>query len=570
MYPESEVAERADEKETMQAAGGGTRLFQRFTLQRILGRGEMGLVYLARDDRLDRLVALKLIPEAVRLDPQAIEALKRETQRSQPLLHPNIARIFGFIEGDECAAIEMEFIDGVSLSRLRGQKRANCFAVSEIAPWVASLCDALAYAHDSMQVIHRHLKPSNLMVNARNALKLTDFGIDGPQRRSMNPSYMSPQHLAGARPSPSDDIYSLGATLYELLSSKPPFYEGDVPSQVRSTVAPWIAERREQLGIAGEAVPKHWEETIAACLAKNPADRPPSVVEIARRLRLGGTIRLAVEEEELNTRTLSRSLLQARVVGAAAGIVALIAAIVLMVRASHSNLSKVKQTVNAAIPNSFAAELFRPENNEPKVTLAPDPTPTIEPATVPIAAPKSASLQLSTTPAGARFAIFPGVVTGTAPPESPPLQVGAAPDSLDLPPGRYTVFFRNEGWPDERAEISLDAGENLPVAYVFPHGSATITSKPDGAEIFHGPRSLGRAPLTVDLPLGKQQLFARYQDRPERSQTVTVESDAPIVVAFQMSTPANSRRKPKHPPSAFDKIGQSLKNVFSRKPAKKP
>lgn len=564
-------------------AGDGGRLFQRFTLQKLLGRGSSGIVWLARDDRLDHLVALKLIPDGVAFGLS--EDLKREAHKSLLLGHPNIVRIFDFIEDEQNCAITMEYIDGVTLADLRRQKRARCFAVREIAPWVTSLCDALAYAHDSAGLIHRNLKPSNLMVNSRMNLRITDFGIPAARHDLSDPAseqanassslkYMSPQHLAGEEPTPSDDVYAVGATLYELLSSRPPFYKDDIAAQIREAIPPWISERREKLGIVGEAVPKHWEETIAACLAKNPAERPHGPVEIARRLRLGGTILLSAVQEESKVPGLVRSLTHARIVGAAAGIAALIAAAVLGLRAAHPTLSEIKQATESSLPEAYAMELqSSKESGSSKPILVPDapppgageftPAPTLTPP-----APKVGALQLSTTPSGARFAVFPGVVAGKTIPAVPPLHAGTAPESIqDLPPGHYTLFFQNEGWPEERTEVALEAGETLPVAYTFPHGSATITSAPDGAEIFFGTRSLGRAPLTVDLPLGKQQLTARYADRSERTQTVTVDSETPATVAFQLRQPSASpiRKKTKPPASALGKIGQSLKNVFTRK-----
>lgn len=549
----------------------GARLFQRFTLEKILGRGGMSIVWLARDDRLDRLVALKLAAGAVCFDASARGELRREPRKSLLLTHPNIVRIFDFFEDDECTAISMEYVDGAALSALRLQKRANCFAVSEIAPWVTSLCGALAHAHESTGLIHGDLKPANLMVNSRMELKVTDFGFACAPRDSVSGgspllsggtlSYMSPQQLLGEASAPTDDIYSVGATLYELLSSKPPFFDGDVAGQVREVTPPWVAKRREKLGIAGEAVPKYWEETIAACLAKNPADRPATAVDLARRLRLGGAIRVAGAQQESKTRALIHALTRARILGAAAGAAAMIAAAILVLRSSPGTVSKVKQVAEAAVPEGFAMELLRPDPGHPNSILEGTSAPLVG------APPRNGMLQLSTTPPGASFAIYAGIIAGEAAPESAPLRAGAAPESIgDLAPGRYTLFFQNEGWPQERTEVSLGAGETLPVEYIFPHGSANITSTPDGAEIFLGPRSLGHAPLTVDLPLGKQELTARHPDRPERSQMVTIESGAPVTVAFQLRAQAcSSRAKSRAPESTFEKIGRSLKNFFSPK-----
>src|SRR3982750_2566766 len=135
--------EQPDEEQTTPGVVGGTQLFTRFTLQKVLGRGGMGIVWLAQDDRLERLVALKLVPESVCFDASAREDLKRETRKSLMLTHPNIVRIFDFIEDDRSAAISMEYVDGATLSSLRVNKPAKCFEVEEVAPWIASLCDAL-------------------------------------------------------------------------------------------------------------------------------------------------------------------------------------------------------------------------------------------------------------------------------------------------------------------------------------------------------------------------------------------------------------------------------------------
>src|SRR5437763_16551134 len=336
MYTGPGPEEDADSGQTRRGVVGGTKLFNRFTLQKVLGRGGMGIVWLAHDERLDRLVALKLVPESVCFDPSAHEDLKRETRKSLMLTHPNIVRIFDFIEDERSACISMEYVDGATLSSMRVKKPAKCFEVDEIAPWVSSWCDALTYAHESAKLVHRDLKPSNLMVNSKGELKITDFGIACTLRDSMTYvsvrtssgtlNYMSPQQLLGEDPAPSDDIYSLGATLYEMLSSKPPFFGGDVASQVREVVAPTIAQRRGKLGISGAPIPKYWEETIAGCLAKTADQRPRTPNEIARRLRLSGPVRLHADEKSKGIFPTFAELLtkiDRRAAGLAAGVLVL-------------------------------------------------------------------------------------------------------------------------------------------------------------------------------------------------------------------------------------------------------
>ena len=127
MYKGMTDGDDADFGQTMRGVVGGSQLFGRFTLQKVLGRGGMGIVWLARDDTLDRLVALKLVPEAVCFDASAQEDLKRETRKSLLLTHPNIVRIFDFIEDERTAAISMEYVDGATLSYQRVQQPSKCF-----------------------------------------------------------------------------------------------------------------------------------------------------------------------------------------------------------------------------------------------------------------------------------------------------------------------------------------------------------------------------------------------------------------------------------------------------------
>src|SRR5438132_7772366 len=276
---------------------GGQRLFGRYTLVKVLGRGGMGIVWLARDEELERDVALKFLPDLMIHDRAAFDQLRRETKRCLELTHPHIVRIHDFVHDERSGGISMEYIDGETLSNLRAEKESKVFEPDEIATWMSQLCDALDYAHDHAKVIHCDLKPANLMVNQRGDLKVSDFGIARSlgesvsrltieQGRSGTLVYMSPQQLNGERTTHLDDIYSLGATIYELLTSKPPFYSGNIDRQICERVAPSMTERRKELDIEPALVPQPWEDAVAACLAKDPSRRPQSAVEVAQRLQL--------------------------------------------------------------------------------------------------------------------------------------------------------------------------------------------------------------------------------------------------------------------------------------------
>ena len=276
----------------------GQKLFRRYTLVRVLGRGGMGIVWLARDGDLERDVALKFLPEMFVHDPAVLADLKRETRRSLELTHPHIVRIHDFVQDSDSACISMEYVDGDTLSGLRAAKPSKVFEAPELEVWLKQWCDAMDYAHRYARVVHCDLKPANLMVNSKGTLKITDFGIarslsDSATRLTVSRShtgtlvYMSPQQLNGERPSHLDDIYSIGATLYELLTGKPPFYHGQIDRQIRERIPLPMALRRQELEVESAfVIPKIWEDTVAACLAKSPSQRPQSAGELAERLML--------------------------------------------------------------------------------------------------------------------------------------------------------------------------------------------------------------------------------------------------------------------------------------------
>src|SRR5213595_2541559 len=149
--------------ETALDATGGQVVFGRYTLTKVLGRGGMGIVWLARDEELERDVALKFLPELIIHDRAILSDLKRETRRSLELTHKNIVRIYDFVHDEMNGCISMEYVDGDTLSSLRVDKQGKVFEPGELKEWISELCDALDYAHNHARIVHRDLKPSNLM-----------------------------------------------------------------------------------------------------------------------------------------------------------------------------------------------------------------------------------------------------------------------------------------------------------------------------------------------------------------------------------------------------------------------
>ena len=291
----------------------GWVVFDRYALESRVGRGGMGVVWRAHDELADEAVALKFLADVIMRDAVAVDDLRQETTRARRLVHDHIARINDFMRDHRFATISMEYVDGETLERSRLAQPGGVFSVATLAPLVGQLCLALDYAHRTANIAHGDLKPANVLVTSEGTVKIIDFGIarslraarlrftsESGRGRESN-FYLSPQQLDGGGPAAADDIYALGAMVYELLTGKPPFTADDIASQIRSAEAPLMAACRAESGMAGEPIPSAWETTIAACLAKDPAGRPSSAGEIARLLGIVGGRPAAAEPLPVDT-----------------------------------------------------------------------------------------------------------------------------------------------------------------------------------------------------------------------------------------------------------------------------
>jgi serine/threonine protein kinase len=286
------------------ALAPGLVLGDRFALVSLAGRGGMGVVWRATDRVLEQEVALKFIPSVVACDSDSTNELRREARRARDLAHPHICRVHDY--GQDLARglawISMEYLPGDNLARCLQTQKSGFFEIDKVLPWALQLCDALSYAHERANLVHRDVKPSNLLLDAADAVKVSDFGIaqtlsDSFTRltgTSMTPTgstgsgtplYMSPQQARGERPRATDDLYALGATLFELLTGRPPFFAGDLNWQRQHVPPPSVAARRVELHQCDAPVPEHWEITLRRLLAKYPEHRPQSAREVADALR---------------------------------------------------------------------------------------------------------------------------------------------------------------------------------------------------------------------------------------------------------------------------------------------
>jgi serine/threonine protein kinase len=283
--------ESADDSETVRTPAKEV-VFGRYELLSELGKGGMGVVWLALDQELNSRVALKFLREEMTSEADALKELKGEVIINRDLAHPNIIKTFDFVTNGRTSAISMEYVNGINLHKLKAQRPGRFFEVADIQPWIWQLCDAMHYAHQQ-KVVHRDIKPANLMVNERGELKVGDFGIGRTVADTINrvtrnsagtPPYMSPQQMMGEKAAPFDDIYSIGATIYDLLTGDPPFFRGAIREQTLAKVPSNMTAQRQELVRNGQPIPPAWERTVAACLAKDPAMRPPTAKALREML----------------------------------------------------------------------------------------------------------------------------------------------------------------------------------------------------------------------------------------------------------------------------------------------
>jgi serine/threonine-protein kinase len=263
----------------------------RYEVLKEIGQGAMGKVYLGKDPRIGRTVAIKTLALAQEFDEDELEGIKqrflREAETAGRLNHQNIVTIYDVGEEQELAYIAMDYLKGQDLSAFR--KPGNLLPIDAVIEIAIQVADALAYAHEH-DVVHRDIKPANIVYDkTTGVVKVTDFGVarittsDKTKTGSLlgSPAYMSPEQAKGNKVDGSSDLFSLGTMLYELTTGRLPFKAENMAGVMHK-----VCNEQQPDAISVRAdIPECLDRIIDRAMQKNKADRYASGAEMASALR---------------------------------------------------------------------------------------------------------------------------------------------------------------------------------------------------------------------------------------------------------------------------------------------
>ncbi len=478
----------------------------RYQIIEELGRGAMGVVYKARDPLIGRIVAIKTVDvEMSREETEAFERrFYREATSAGRLNHSNIVTIHDVGKIESVAYIAMEFLQGRSLREILDSGVVLPF--ERIADIAAQVADGLAFAHEH-GIVHRDIKPPNVMVLDSGWVKITDFGIAllpvGSRTLTGmvfgSPKYMAPEQVVGTQVDGRADIFSLGAVLYEMLTGFPPFFGGELNAVLYRVINEIPAAPSSR----NPSIPPAFDYIVAKAMAKHPDDRYASAQAMAFDLRHFGDLQLPATQA---TRTLERRAVRRRkgeipeppastpapatpeaaaangataenavlrrrrnlvLYGVPAALLVVVTASAILSRRALQRARAVAPPVDAgptsAMPGVDGQASARPPDPESGQPPRTGPNPSADDANatpsagaaVPGGGRPMAHLAFAVSPWGAIF--IDGRRRGVAPPLT----------EIRLAPGRHTIEIRNTTYTPYTLTVELEAGARLKIRHKF-------------------------------------------------------------------------------------------------------
>ena len=581
-----------------------------------LGKGGMGCVYRVHDTKVDEEVALKFINPDIAADTKAVERFRAELRITRKITHRNVCRMYDLSEEGTSLFITMEYIPGEDLGHMIG--RLGKLPVEKGFLIARQVCEGLAEVH-RLGVVHRDLKPKNVMIDREGHAKIMDFGLartpHGVRLTEVGhvvgtPSFMSPEQLNGETADPRTDIFALGVTMYFMLT-------GVLPFEADSTMALALMHRTHRPPgprTLNPRVPEDLNRIVLKCLEIDKTARYASAQDLLADLQKAGrrfeTYDFHVPRT-LKTRTADRlsRLSWARILTAVS--------IVLVLSATGLAVRALLKTPREARPPSPVVRLEPPVETEEKpvaVEAVPvtfvtrpnraaievdgvskglsDDTLDLAPGTHVVKVDKPGYRELTATlvvESGAKgglrkeFDLVPlPRATGTLEVTSEPPDAdvflgdsrkpaGRTPFTKAVPGGNIRVTLRKDGYKDQMQNADIRAGEKFPL-----HGSLTpldgilkISSEPQGAEVYDGNEFIGTTPFTRPLAPAVYRLRISLKDIGEIEDVITIrpgETLAPPIYTFAAPVPAALRyflKITSDPPGASVTINGILKKELT-------
>ncbi len=539
-YPTSSKEKKGSKAETLIQH---RLVAKRYMIKMVIREDEMSVDHLAFDREMDRNVSLKVIPPEVARDTGAMNALKRETDAALLLADEHIARLYDLETWKDLTYAVYEYVPGSSLSHLMDEKDRP-LTLEEALPLLKQLAVALDFAHRNRpRMVHADLKPSNILLTENGSVKVTDFGVarvfsDTIIRVSAaeDPAtfgYKAPEQIAGKEVGVATDIYAMGAIAYEMLSGRPPFYEGDLRSQILNSEVKKIEE-----------IPEHANQAILCALSKNEAERPKSAVDFVAMLAGEKSVPVPKAKEEpvkveppagVSQPVPGPGVGPAAPSGKKKPVMILLAALMIAVAAGAGwfFMQTGKAPKTPAEKGGKPAAAVAPKGGEEKAPGPKEPgqktaaTPAPEPAAkVPepaqgfkIERPTIGDVVVDSTPQGAEI-----LLDGK--------KMGVTPTTLtDIQEGPHALTLRKEGfdpWQKQIEIIALKRSEvNAELEMAF--GSLEVGSTPEEADVYLDGKKVGVTPLVLnDVKKGMHQIAVKKKEYEDWEQKVKIASGESI------------------------------------------